>query len=235
MPANTPASIKNHLKSLANPDIARHSAGFFKTGKGEYGEGDQFLGIRVPIIRQQVKKYRGLSLDQCLDLVKDPYHEIRLFAVLALVDLFERGDREQKSAVYRAYLTHTRWINNWDLVDSSCHKIVGAYLFDKDRQPLYQLANSASLWEKRIAMISCYYLIKRDDFSDALRLAEQFLSETHDLMHKAVGWMLRELGKRDFQLEDRFLEKHYRQMPRTMLRYAIERFPKERKAELMKR
>lgn len=222
------------IKELANPEIASHSQRFFKTGPGEYGEGDQFLGVRVPVIRQLVKKLRGLKLEQSLQMLKNEYHEIRLFAVLMLVDLFERGDETSRSKIYHEYLGHSKWINNWDLVDSSAHKIVGTYLSDKSRAPLYQLTESDLLWDKRIAMIACYRLIKQDDFDDTIKLAEIFLTETHDLMHKAVGWMLREMGKRNFEIEDRFLMKHYKKMPRTMLRYALEKFPKDRKKAYMK-
>ena len=226
--------VLREIKKLANPEIAKHSQRFFKTGPGEYGEGDRFLGIRVPVIRQQVKNFHGLALQKVLELLKSEFHEIRLFAVLMLVDLFERGDETSRSKIYRQYLKHTKWINNWDLVDSSAHKIVGAYLADKPRKPLYQLAASELLWDKRIAMIACYCLIKQDDFEDTLKLAKLFLNERHDLMHKAVGWMLRELGNRNFEVEDGFLLKYYQKMPRTMLRYAIEKFPKDRKRDYMK-
>lgn len=226
--------VINQIRKLANPEIATHSQRFFKTGPGEYGEGDQFLGIRVPVIRRQVKKFRGLTLEQTLEMLKNEFHEIRLFAVLMLVDLFERGDESRRGKIYSEYLNHSEWVNNWDLVDSSAHKIVGAYLSDKSRAPLYQLADSDLLWNKRIAMIACYRLIKLDDFEDTTELAKFFLSETHDLMHKAVGWMLREIGNRNFEFEDQFLAKHYKKMPRTMLRYAIEKFPNDRKKAYMK-
>ncbi|MGB0495321.1 MAG: DNA alkylation repair protein, partial [Kangiellaceae bacterium] len=196
--------------------------------------GDLFLGVRVPVIRQQVKKFKKLKLKQSLELLTNDYHEVRLFAVLKLVDLFEKGTEEEKKEVYTQYLKNTRWVNNWDLVDSSAHKIVGAYLYDKPRDILYRLSDSKLLWDKRIAMISCYYFIKRDDFNDTLKLSEIYLTESHDLMHKAAGWMLREMGKRNFELEDQFLAKHYKKMPRTMLRYALEKFPKERKQAYMK-
>lgn len=230
----TTKQIINQIKKLANPEIASHSQRFFKTGPGEYGEGDRFLGIRVPIIRQQVKKYRGLTLEQSLELLKNEFHEIRLFAVLMLVDLFERSDETHRRKVYQEYLNHSNWVNNWDLVDSSAHKIVGAYLSDKSRAPLYLLADSDLLWDKRIAMIACYRLIKQGDFKDTVKLAKIFLTETHDLMHKAVGWMLREVGNRNFEVEDQFLAKYYKNMPRTMLRYAIEKFPKDRKKGYVK-
>lgn len=226
--------IEKHLETLGNLKIVSHSKRFFKTGPGEYGEGDEFLGIRVPVIRQQVKKFKGLSLSSSLQLLQSKFHEVRLFAVLMMVDSFEKGDEHDKTEIYHAYLANTHWINNWDIVDSSAHKIVGAYLLSKSRKPLYQLASSEWLWDKRIAMIACYFLIKRDDFEDTLELAKFFFGETHDLMHKAVGWMLREVGNRDYGLEDWFLANHYQNMPRTMLRYAIEKFPKTRKQAYMK-
>lgn len=226
--------VIKQIKLLANDQIAQHSARFFKTGPGEYGEGDKFLGIRVPIIRQQVKKFRGLALSEILDILTNPYHEIRLFAVLLLVDLFERGDDSTQTCVYHAYLENTERLNNWDLVDSSAHKIVGAYLLNRSRDPLYVLAKSDLLWDKRIAMIACYHLIKKDDYKDTLMLSALFLNETHDLMHKAVGWMLREVGNRNFETENTFLREHYQKMPRTALRYALEKFPKDLKTAYMK-
>ena len=217
--------IVNKLKTLADPKIAEHSSRFFKSGPGEYGEGDQFLGIRVPIIRQQVKHFKDVSLNTCVKLLQNPYHEVRLFAVLMLVRLYQQADTTQQATIYETYLSHSQWINNWDLVDSSAHKIVGVHLQHADREKLYQLAKSELLWDRRIAMIACYHFIKNDDFVDTLNLAELLLHDTHDLIHKAVGWMLREVGKRNFQVEDQFLRCHYLKMPRTMLRYAIEKLP----------
>lgn len=222
------------LKKLGDSDYAQHSQRFFKTGKGQYGEGDKFLGIRVPSIRKQLKQYRDISLEQSCKLLQSPYHEARLMAVLLMVESFKRGDERQRKAIYQAYLKHTKYVNNWDIVDSSAHKIVGAYLADKDKAILYKLARSKLLWERRIAIISCFHDIGEGHFNDALALAEILIEDEHDLMHKAVGWVLREIGKRDITLEQHFLDQHYRLMPRTMLRYAIERFPEPlRKAYLL--
>ncbi len=225
--------VRRVLKDLANPKIAEHSQRFFKTGPGEYGEGDKFLGIRVPVLRQQVIKLRDLPLAETWRVLASPLHEERLFALLMLVRKFTKGDATVQQAIYDGYLDNTRYINNWDLVDSSAHQIVGGHLQTRSRQPLDQLARSESLWERRIAMIATYHYIKANDFDDALRLSATLRDDSEDLIHKAVGWMLREIGKRDVTVEKTFLHEHYRKMPRTMLRYAIEKFPpEERKAYL---
>ena len=226
--------IVNRLKGLGNKDIAAHSQRFFKTGKGEYGEGDRFLGIRVPTIRKCVKDYRELALADIQQLLASPFHEARLLAVLILVSKYAAANMEsEKNAIYRLYLRQTDHINNWDLVDASAEHIVGAHLYLKDRKPIYRLVDSKSLWKRRIGVMSTFYFIKREDYSDTLRIAGLLLKDKEDLIHKAVGWMLREVGKRDITAEERFLEKHYRAMPRTMLRYAIEKLPeRDRKAYL---
>jgi 3-methyladenine DNA glycosylase AlkD len=225
--------ISNELRSLADPVIAAHSKQFFKTGKGEYGEGDRFLGIRVPMIRQQVRKRRDTPLSEATKLLQSPYHEERLFALLLLVHQFDKGDDKQRGLIYRLYLNSTKHINNWDLVDSSAPYIVGPHLADKDRRVIHRLSRSKSLWERRIAVMSTCHFVKRNQFDDTLELAESLLADEEDLIHKAVGWMLREVGKRDGAAERGFLRKHYRDMPRTMLRYAIEQFPeRERKRYL---
>ncbi len=219
--------VRRALNDLANPTIAEHSQRFFKTGPGEYGEGDIFLGIRVPVLRKLVVKLRELPLDETWHVLESPLHEERLFALLMLVRKFNQGDAEVKQAIYQRYLKHTQHINNWDLVDSSAHHIVGAHLKTRSRQPLYELARSESLWERRIAIIATYHYIKADDFEDALGLSVVLRNDPEDLIHKAVGWMLREIGKRDLATEQAFLREHYHDMPRTMLRYAIEKFPAE--------
>lgn len=226
--------ITERLGEMGDPDIAVHSQRFFKTGKGEYGEGDRFLGIRVPAIRKCVKDYRLIGLMDALELLGSPFHEVRLLAVLLLVDQYARAeDRSQQAAVYKAYLSHARRINNWDLVDCSADKIVGEHLFSRSRKPLYRLARSKDLWERRIAIIATFHFIRRGAFEDTLAVAEQLIGDDEDLIHKAVGWMLREVGNRNRKIEEAFLNKHYRNMPRTMLRYAIEKFPeKERLAYL---
>ena len=225
--------IRAEFRQLGNPAIAEHSARFFKTGKGEYGEGDRFLGIRVPETRKAVKRYREAPMRSVLSLLKSPYHEERLLAALMLVDRFESGDEAAQRNIYDAYLKHTNYLNNWDIIDGSAHKIVGPWLEKRSRRLLYRLAKSASLWERRIAIMSTYHFIRLHDFDDTLAIAELLLNDDHDLIHKASGWMLREVGNRHRQSEDRFLRRHYRSMPRTMLRYAIEKYPeKQRKAYL---
>lgn len=221
----TETEISKHLISLANPAIAAHSSRYFKTGKGEYGEGDQFLGIRVPVLRAQLKRCGVVAPGELKKLLMSDFHEIRLFALLLLVRQFAHGNAEQQADIYRLYLHHTHRINNWDLVDSSAGQIVGGYLAGRDRKILYELARSANLWERRIAVIATFHFIDQHQFDDALRLAKMLLDDGEDLMHKAVGWMLREVGKCDLAVEQEFLQAHYKNMPRTMLRYAIEKFP----------
>lgn len=221
-----PQEIVSVLEALGDPVIAAHSQRFFKTGPGEYGEGDRFLGIRIPVIRAQVRRYRDLSMDEVQRLLVSPYHEVRMFSLLLLVMKFNKGDEPERRTIYEAYLDHTAYINNWDLVDCSVHPILGGYLEARDRKPLYVLANSESIWERRMAIMACLHFIRQHDYADALDLSERLLNDAEDLIHKAVGWMLREIGKRDLPIEQRFLKSRYLQMPRTMLRYAIERFPK---------
>jgi len=218
-------SISAVLRDLGDADIAQHSQRFFKTGKGEYGEGDRFLGIRVPVLRQHVRQNRDVSPGEVLKLLASEFHEERLFALLLLVDKFQRGTDSERSWINTQYLANTRYINNWDLVDSSADKIVGAYLQQRSRKPLYKLAKSNSLWERRIAIMATFHFIRQDDFRDALALCELLLGDEQDLIHKAAGWMLRETGKRNITAEKDFLDRFYTTMPRTMLRYAIERFP----------
>lgn len=220
--------IISHLRKLGNRRIATHSLRFFKTGKGEYGEGDIFLGIRVPILRKCVKEYPNIGLKDAEKLLTSPLHEARLFALLILVREYATG-KNKKDAVYRCYLANTKHINNWDIVDCSAEHIVGAHLFNKDRTPLYKLARSKSLWERRIAIVSTFHFIRKNDFTDTLAIAGLLINDREDLIHKAVGWMLREVGKRDVKALEKFLAKHYKRMPRTMLRYAIEKFPKTKR------
>ena len=217
--------IHNDLLQLANEQIAEHSQRFFKTGKGEYGEGDIFLGIRVPLLRRLVKKYRGISITEVRKLLHSKFHEERLLAVLMLVQLFKSADESVQKQVYDLYLENTEFINNWDIVDISASNIVGAHLYEKDKAPLYDLVQSKNLWERRISIISTFYFIRQNEFDDTLKLAKILLNDKEDLIHKAVGWMLREVGKREIEFEEEFLQEHYKIMPRTMLRYAIEKFP----------
>lgn len=221
--------ISTALGELANVEIAQHSQRFFKTAAGEYGEGDKFLGIRVPAIRKKVRRYAKVSIAEILTLLKSSYHEERLFALLVLVDKFSKGDAPEQSEIYRLYLAHTSHINNWDLVDSSASQIVGAFLADRSTKPLLKLADSASLWERRIAIVATFYFIRLNRFSDTLRIAHILKNDPEDLIHKAVGWMLREVGNRDMAAEEKYLQHHYKDMPRTMLRYAIEKFPEAKR------
>ena len=232
--------ITKQLTELADPEIAQHSQRFFKTGDGEYGANDQFLGIRVPILRQTVKQFKDVTLDDALALLKSEYHEVRLCAIYFLVALFERASAtsnpnyQQQKLIVNAYLANTKYINNWDLVDSSAHKILGKYLLDKDRTILHTMSFSNDLWEKRISMMATYTFIKENQFADTFRIAETLLNDNHDLIHKIVGWMLREVGNQNKAAEEGFLLLHYKKMPRTMLRYAIEKFSKEERTAYLK-
>ncbi len=221
----TVIEIRKTLESLANPAIAEHSQRFFKTGKGEYGEGDKFLGIRVPVLRKQVGRYKATSLKDVLRLLNSSFHEERLFALLLLVKKFKQANEREKTEIYELYLNNTKQINNWDLVDSSANHIVGAYLENRDKQPIYKLAKSKSIWERRIAIISTFHFIRINQFDDALKISAILINDKEDLIHKAVGWMLREIGKRDHGAEKAFLNQYYKKMPRTMLRYAGARTP----------
>jgi len=226
--------IRAEMKTLANPEIAAHSQRFFKTGPGQYGEGDKFLGIRVPKTRLVAKMGRDLPLDQVAKMLHSKWHEERLCAVIILADQFKRGGPGLQKEIYDLYLANTDYINNWDLVDSSAHLIVGPWLANRSRKKLRQLARSKSLWERRIGMMATYHYIKQDDFGDALDIALMLLHDKHDLIHKSVGWMLREIGNRDRVVEEEFLQEHYRVMPRTMLRYAIEKFPEDLRQQYLK-
>ena len=225
--------IIHYLKKQADPENAKQAQRYFKTAKGEYGYGDKFLGIRVPVIRQAVKKFNNTPLGVAKTLLTSKFHEIRLFALLILVSRFSNKNLHEQDKIFHLYLKNTRYINNWDLVDSSAHHIIGAYLEDKDRSLLLTLAKSELLWERRIAIIATYYFIKNNQYHDTLLLCEILINDPEDLIHKATGWMLREVGKRDLATEVKFLKKHYKKMPRTMLRYAIEKFSKEERSNYL--
>ncbi len=226
------SAIREELREAAEPDRVPDLQRFFKTGPGGYGEGDTFIGVRVPACRRVVRAHRGLSLPGSLRLLESPIHEERLVALLLMVDLFE-SDPGSRRDVYEAYLASTGRIDNWDLVDASCPRIVGTYLLDRSRRPLYGLARSRSLWERRIAIISTLALIGAGDLDDTFAISERLLGDDHDLIHKACGWMLREAGKRDEERLVAFLGEHAPAMPRTMLRYAIERLDPATRARLM--
>jgi len=213
------------LHSLGNPQRAHLLRGYFKTGPGEYGEGDLFLGITMPEARSTAKRFARLPLREVCELLHSPFHEARMVALLILCHQYRRGNEELRKEIYRIYLENTRFINNWDLVDASAPKIVGPYLEKRDRGTLYSLAASSLLWERRIAIMATFHFIRLDDYTDALEIAHNLIHDREDLIHKAVGWMLRETGKRNRSVEEEFLQKYYTRMPRTMLRYAIERFP----------
>ncbi|HSG27215.1 MAG TPA: DNA alkylation repair protein [Candidatus Krumholzibacterium sp.] len=255
------------IEALGDPVTAAHSQRFFKTGIGEYGEGDLFLGIRVPVIRAEARKFLRrraeaqadragkaagrrqtdragkaagrtqadmADLDIALELLSSKWHEIRLFALLVMVEKYAKGDEDLRKEIYEAYLANAYRVDNWDLVDLSAYRIVGPWLEGRSRRPLYVLAGSDDLWERRIAIMSTFHFIRKNDFTDALAIAEILLRDGHDLIHKAVGWMLREVGNRDGAAEREFLGRHYRDMPRTMLRYAIERFPEKERITWLK-
>ena len=227
--------MQQAVHQLANPAIAAHSQRFFKTGPGQYGEGDRFLGIRVPQLRRLVPLFITAPLDDLLSLLRSPYHEERLLALLLMVARFQRGEVAEQSRIYTGYLAHTAFINNWDLVDCSAPSLVGGWLSTQnDREILHTLARSSSLWERRIAIMATFFFIRQGYFADCLALSTRLLHDRHDLIHKAVGWMLREIGKKDQVTAKHFLDQHYRTMPRTMLRYAIESLPPaERQAYLL--
>lgn len=227
--------VLDELKKLADPDIAEHSQRFFKTGPGEYGEGDQFLGIRVPDTRRIAGKYKKLSLQETEKLLHSKYHEARLCALIILVNKCQKADRELHQTIYDLYLRNTSHVNNWDLVDTSAEKIVGTYLFEyeEEKTVLVKLSESDNLWERRISIMSTFHFIRHGEYSNTLELAQKLLNDEHDLIHKAVGWMLREVGKRDIETEEQFLRKHIHNMPRTMLRYAIEKFPEAKRKKYL--
>jgi 3-methyladenine DNA glycosylase AlkD len=225
----TVKDIRIRLRRLGDKQRGRILQKFFKTGRGEYGEGDVFLGVRVPDVRKLAKECQNLPLREVLRFLRSSVHEERLLALLILAGAYAQGDESAKKRVYEIYLNNTKSINNWDLVDVSAPHIVGAYLFDQSKRPLFRLAKSKNLWKRRISMMATLYFIRHNRFAETLKISRMLLADQEDLIHKAVGWMLREVGKRDPQAEEDFLKKHYRRMPRTMLRYAIEKFPEAKR------
>ncbi|NIT03658.1 DNA alkylation repair protein [Candidatus Saccharibacteria bacterium] len=233
MNAPTARSVIKELKRLGNPKKAKASAWFFKTGKGQYGEGDVFAGVTVPEQRKVAKQFKELPLKEIAKLLENKIHECRLTALFILVGKYNKADGKEKERLAKFYLSHLQYVNNWDLVDSSASYILGDYLQDKDKSILYKLARSANLWERRVAIIATAAFIKEGRYRDTLKIAKNLLKDEHDLIHKAVGWMLREVGNKSRSTEEKFLDKHASSMPRTMLRYAIEKFPKEKRAEYL--
>jgi 3-methyladenine DNA glycosylase AlkD len=228
--SSSAAAIRTRLRGLANPIVAAHSARFFKSRSGEYGAGDRFLGVRVPDLRRVAREFRASPLGTALALLRSPMHEERLLALVLLVARFERGGESERARIYEQFRKHTpRYVNNWDLVDTAAYQIVGAYLEPRDRRPLYDLAHSQSLWERRVAIVATLGYIREGAFDDTLALAQILLRDREDLIQKATGWMLREVGNRDRVVLERFLRQHYSAMPRTMLRYAIEKLPDRRR------
>lgn len=218
-------NIRTSLRKQASKKDAEIQRSFFKTGKGEYSEGDIFIGVRTPKIRALVKQYRHAPASVPKKLLKSKIHDERLLALLMLVDLYSRGGETEQKNIFDFYLKNTKYINNWDLVDVSAHKIVGLWLLDRNRAPIRKMAKSKNLWDRRIAMVSTWQFIRNNDLAETYKFAKIFLKDEEDLMHKATGWMLREAGKRDRKLLESFLKSYYQKMPRTMLRYAIEKFP----------
>lgn len=231
----TATSIHKELEAYSTSEKRDFLPYFFKTGKGQYGEGDKFLGVVVPDIRKVAKKYKDIPYTEITALLDSAYHECRLCALLMLVERFKKAKEDDREAIYDFYLSKTDRINNWDLVDLSAKDIVGEYLVDKDRSVLYHLAESNLLWDQRISVLSTFAFIRRGDLDDIFALSEKFLDHNHDLMHKAVGWMLREAGKRNKNRLCAFLDVHNKNMPRTMLRYSIEKFTPEERAHYMKK
>lgn len=225
--------VKVLLEKVADSAIAAHHSGFFKTGKGEYGEGDKFHGIRVPVIRGIAKSCDKISQDEILKLLHSEMHEERLLSLIVLVDRFRRADETGKEAIFHLYMDERKWVNNWDLVDSSASYIAGAWLLTRDKSILFRIADSHVVWDRRIAIISTHYFIRRGFFETTLKLSEKLLNDPHDLIQKAVGWMLRETGKQDEGVLRTFLDIHSGNMPRTMLRYAIERLREQIRQEYL--
>lgn len=226
-------SISSQIRKKKNPDKAEHAQRFFKTGKGQYGEGDVFLGLTVPELRKIAKSNLDASFEELKELLYSKYHEFRLTALYILTYQYEKNLKNRKDIV-DFYLLHKEQVNNWDLVDNSAYKILGHYLYEKDRKILYKFAKADHLWTQRIAVVSTMYFIKKGDFSDALKIIEILLEHPHDLIHKANGWMLREVGKQDETVLDNFLKKHLAKMPRTTLRYAIERMNEKKRQDYLK-
>ncbi|MDZ7899955.1 MAG: DNA alkylation repair protein [Arcicella sp.] len=230
-----PTNLKQSLLQLANPERAIGTARFFKTGKGQYGEGDIFIGVSNPQVQAVVKEfYKNMQVSEIQELIDDKIHELRFAGLLVLVAKFQKATYPEQQIIVDFYLKNITQINNWDLVDCSAYKILGKFLLDKNRQILYDLSETGHLWSERIAVVSTMEFIRNNQFTDTFCLAEKFLTHSHDLMHKACGWMLREVGKRDELALEEFLDEHLTKMPRTMLRYAIERMEEKKRLGYLK-
>ena len=225
--------LKKTIKANANKDHAKTMQWFFKTGRGEYGEGDIFVGIKVPVQRKIAEQFGELKLDELQTLLNSKIHEERLISLLILVDKYNKADEKVKEKIYRFYKKNSRKINNWDLVDLSAPKIIGTHLLSRNKKILYKYAHSHNLWQKRISIISTYSFIKNHDFKTTLEVSDILLNDNHDLIHKAVGWMLREVGKQEINTLEKFLKTRYNKMPRTMLRYSIEKFPEKKRKKYL--
>ena len=231
----TAQTAENALRRHAESKCAKSCKRFFKMGPGEYAQKDIFIGVTVPQTRKIALIFRALPLRQIEKLVSSPVHEVRLLGLVILVHRFSSGGPKEQKKIADCYLLNLRHVNNWDLVDLTADKILGATLFKKNKKLLFRLARSPRLWDRRIAMIATFYFIKNRKYNETFRLAKLFLKDPHDLMHKATGWMLREIGKRDLAAEERFLRRYAHRMPRTALRYAIERFPRDKRAAYLMR
>ncbi len=226
--------LKRELSLYSDFEKANILQRFFKTGKGQYGEGDIFLGIIVPNTRKVAKKFSDLPLSEIKEILYSKVHEERLCALLLLVEKFNKANDLEQKKIFDFYIKNAQQANNWDLVDLSAPKIVGKYLLNKPKTILYKFAKSKNLWEKRISIVSTYTFIKAGEYKDTFKIAEILMNDKHDLIHKAVGWMLREVGKMSQKDEEKFLQKYYKKMPRTTLRYAIEKFPEEKRQKYLK-
>ena len=231
--ANRLIELSKKIKSLGSPEVSKTMKRFFKTGKGDYGEGDVFVGLKIPTQRKLAREFRDLSFVDLKVLLSSPIHEERLISLLILVDKFAKGTEKEQQIIFEFFIKNRKGVNNWDLVDISAPKIMGRYLLEKDKSLLFKFALSKNLWERRIAILSTQEFIRNENYDTTLKIAEILLDDDHDLIHKAVGWMLREIGIRELTIEEKFLRIHYKIMPRTMLRYAIEKFPETKRKKYL--
>jgi 3-methyladenine DNA glycosylase AlkD len=225
--------LKKKIKSLASAEVAKTHLWFFKTGKGEYGEGDKFAGLKVPVQRKIAKEFNYLTYSELKKLLASKIHEERLIALLILIEKYSKSNQSEKEKIFNFYINNRKGINNWDLVDLSAPKIIGEHLLNKDRKILFDFAKSKNLWERRIAILSTLAFIRMNDFYTTLQISDILIEDDHDLIHKAVGWMLREIGKKNLKVEEEFLKSRYKKMPRTMLRYSIEKFSESKRQKYL--